>query len=338
MRDSDRYRDEILQEVERSRPSGTLGFGSSDAEEMKRLGRVLKDAGIVLSQHKQEMTAEHKHECFERIQEVRDLHNSWWNEKKGRREHEMNKNASTLEAEIDSLSSGHWDIFERQHKEFWNHARQISHMFKTLKPLRSEDRERLWEKHNAACEKVKLAQESRRQERESYSRQHRSDIIREVESARPFSGLFFSPPDVEEMKRLGRVLKDAGQLLSKHKQEMLGEHKQECFERIKEVKHVHDLYWEEFTRHRSRKQEDFHQRVRANIDRNRERLRKAVDALRRAKSHADTLRDDIASAWSDDFRDRAYGWLSEEEDRMRDIEESINEIQNWIQEDEDKLR
>jgi len=56
------------------------------------------------------------------------------------------------------------------------------------------------------------------------------------------------------------------------------------------------------------------------------------------RNHADDLRDKISSAWNDDFRDRAYGWLSETEDKIRDIEDSIQRIEDWIREDEEKLR
>jgi hypothetical protein len=71
---------------------------------------------------------------------------------------------------------------------------------------------------------------------------------------------------------------------------------------------------------------------------NRERLGKAVAALERAEQHASKLRSDIASAWSDTFVDRAYGWLAETEARIDSIEASIREISGWIEEDEAKLR
>jgi len=247
-------------------------------------------------------------------------------------------NARAIESEIQSLSSGHWDWFKRQYKDFWAHARQISHMFKTLKPLRREDRERLWDKFSTVCEEAKRKQRSEHEDRKFKSEQHRNDIIREAESARPCSLFGFAPPDVQEMKALGRVLRNASSMLSNYKKEMFGEHKQECFERIQEIRHVHDAWWGELKRHRSRRREEFQQRVRANLEKNCERHRKATDALRRMRNHADDLRDKISSAWNDDFRDRAYGWLSETEDKIRDIEDSIQRIEDWIREDEEKLR
>ena len=252
--------------------------------------------------------------------------------------YKADENAKTLENEILDLSSGHWSLFERQYKEFWQHAREISNLFKTLKPLKKEDRQALWERFSSVCEETKYQQKSEHEERKRKSSQHRDYIIREAESARPHTLLGFAPPDVEDMKALGNVLKRASSMLSENKKEMFGEHKQECYERIKEIRHIHDLWWDDLKKHRSEKHKNFQERVRANLEKNYERLRKATDALQRQRSHADKLRDDIDSAWNDDFRDRAYGWLSETEDKIRDIEQSIENIEDWIREDEEKLR
>jgi len=79
-------------------------------------------------------------------------------------------NAQSLESEITHLQCdyGALPILEPRYDEFWAHARRISAMFKTLKPLFREDRERLWAAYSAACEEVKGAQA---RERES----HRAD-------------------------------------------------------------------------------------------------------------------------------------------------------------------
>lgn len=247
-------------------------------------------------------------------------------------------NAKAIESEIQSISSGHWDWFKRQYKDFWVHARQISEMFKTFKPLRKEDRERLWEKFNNICEEVKRKQNSEYENRKFKSEQHRNSIISEIERARPCSLFGLDPPDVDEMKALGQVLRGAGQMLSKYKSEMYGEHKQECFERIQEIRKIHDAWWESLKQHRSKKVEDFQTRVRVNLERNYERHRKATAALESCRRHADELRDKIASAWNEDWKDKAYVWLSETEDKIRDIERSIEQIEEWIREDEEKLR
>lgn len=261
-----------------------------------------------------------------------------WSKSNGNFDRESQKNAEAIESAIQSLDNGHWNLFVRQYKEFWAHAREISGMFKNLKPLRREDRERLWAEFQSICDDVKRRQNEESENRQFKSAQHRNDILREAEHARPCSLFGFMPPDVQEMKALGGVLRNASKMLSEYKHEMFGEHKQECFALIQEIREIHDIWWEELKRHRSRRQEEFQERVRANLEKNYERLRKAADALEHQRSHVNDLHDQISSAWSDDFRDRAYGWLSEAEDKIRDIESSISQIEDWIHEDEDKLR
>ncbi len=155
----------------------------------------------------------------------------------------------------------------------------------------------------------------------------------------------------EDMKEKGRHLHQAGQLLGQYKHEMAAEHKQEVFERIKQIREQHDIFWgrvreanEEKQRIWEQKQRDFEQRkdharasIERNLEKNREQLRKAEDALERQKAHRRDLEDKISSAYSDSFRDRAEGWLDEANDKIADIEQSIERIEGWIDEGRSKL-
>lgn len=153
------------------------------------------------------------------------------------------------------------------------------------------------------------------------------------------------------MKEKGRRLRNAGQLLSKYKGELTHEHKNEVFERIKAIRKEHDAFWgrmhqahEEQQRQWEQKQREFEarksnakDRIRANIDKNKEQLRKAEDALARQKQNREKIRDQISSAYSDTFRNRAEGWLDEANAKIDDIEDSIRRIEGWIEEGRDKL-
>jgi chromosome segregation ATPase len=158
----------------------------------------------------------------------------------------------------------------------------------------------------------------------------------------------------EDMKRKGQQLREAGQLLSKLKHEMTNEHKAEIHERIVKTRENHDVFWERHREYQKEKQQIYEQkkqsweegqtrrqqakeRIAANIDKNKESLRKAEDALDRQRQHRRKLEDDIASAYSDSFRERAEGWLDECNDKISDIEESIQRLESWIQEGRDKL-
>lgn len=247
-------------------------------------------------------------------------------------------NANKIEREIEILSSGHWNNFQRQYREFWEHAKLISNLFKITKPLLHEDREKLWSEFNSVCEEVKRKQNSEYENRKYKSEQHRDNILSEAERSRPCTVFGFAPPDIEEMKHLGQTLRGAGAMLSKHKSEMFGEHKQECFNRIEEISRIHDAWWDFLKQERSRRHNDFQARVRANLEKNYERHSKASNALDSLRRHADDLRDKIDSAWNDDWKDQAYVWLSEMEDKIKDIEQYLEQIEGWIREDEEKPR
>jgi hypothetical protein len=165
-------------------------------------------------------------------------------------------------------------------------------------------------------------------------------------------GLLQTTPD--DMKWKGKKLREAGQLFKSVKHEMTREHKAEIHERIVSIRESHDAYWERYREYREERakiheekrraweegkarREAAKERIRANIEKNEEKLSKARDALRRHQQRCDDLRDQIASAWSDSFRDRAEGWLDEAEEKVTDIEQHIERLESWISEDEAKL-
>ena len=249
-----------------------------------------------------------------------------------------NKNATMLKLEIDSLEKGHWSLWERQYKDFWAHVGSINQLFKTLKPLNHSDREILWKRLGQICKDVKSKQQSQFEDKRAKSSEHFSYIMSEINKSSYVKFNDFSSANFDFMKELGQKLKKSGSLLSKYKQEMLGSHKQECFDRIQEIRRDHDLWWKDYKSHKSSNQYDFKERVKRNIEKNRDRLYKANKALEHARDHAEELKDKISSAWSDKFKDMAYDWLSETEDKIKDIEYSIRQIEDWINEDECKLR
>jgi len=143
----------------------------------------------------------------------------------------------------------------------WSHAKRISQLCKQLKPLKKDDREDLWARFSSVCEEIKQKQQSEHQERVWKSKRHLENILSEISHAEVNTFFGFDPPDIQEMKRLGQVLKQASKMLSEYKGEMIGEHKQECFNRIQQVRRDHDAWWKDLTRHRDRKREEFEARV-----------------------------------------------------------------------------
>lgn len=72
-------------------------------------------------------------------------------------EEKANDNYTRIKGEIEQLSISHWRIPHviRNYGSFWIHAKEISRMFKELKPLRKENREELWSIYSTICEEVK---------------------------------------------------------------------------------------------------------------------------------------------------------------------------------------
>lgn len=170
----------------------------------------------------------------------------------------------------------------------------------------------------------------------------------EINASEPNELFGFSLNTKDTLIALGDRLKQAMNYFSENKEEMLGRDKSECFEAGKRMRSIHDHAWIDYKRradeHYSQKNDDwqrkqsaFKERVRENLRKNYEKLSAAEAALDRFMSHADKLRDDISEAYTDGFRDRAEGWLSETESKIDSIREQIERLNDWISEDEAKL-
>ena len=250
-----------------------------------------------------------------------------------------NDNRNRIHDELCHLLGGHWKqpLIERDYSSFWSHVKEIHVLFKELKPIRREDREELWGRFTSICEEVKNKQHDNNQQRGWRSEDVKKDVMSDLHAAEVQDFFGFDSPDVDEMKRLSIVLRDAKRNLEDKKHEMLPRDRQECYDLFHEIHRAHDAWWEDLKRHRSERKEEYQQRLRSNIERNREKLQKANNALESCERNADSLRDKIADAYNDDWRTKAEGWLSELEEKIEDIKRSIEEIERWIDEDEDKL-
>jgi hypothetical protein len=241
----------------------------------------------------------------------------------------MASGSDLLEEEIDSLTREQFDG-----RVFWNHVRQINDLFKSTK-LPPEDRERLWNKLSMECDTMKRVQDSRKNAVQAQSQNWFESIRHDVLSAKVCTLFGFNNPDIEEMKRLSIVLRDAGQELSEHKTEMTFQHKQELFQLIQEVRQEQDAWWESL---KKTKEEDYRERIKANIAKNNNQLRHQVAALDRHETARDNLQSKIDDSDGGNWKDRAIDeYMPELEAKIDDIKESIRRIEGWIEEDEAKL-
>lgn len=181
---------------------------------------------------------------------------------------------------------------------------------------------------------------------------------------------------IEEMKEKGKRLKEIKQETYSLKREMTREHATDVFEKILEVREHHDEFWNHFKEYaaqkkrikeekhqawleRKKEKENRNERTRQNIAENeakledaleqrdaikerirenRQKIEDAEEHLEKMERQKDDLEDQISSAWSDSFRDRAEGWLEEKEEHIRSKEAYIERLESWIEQDKDKLQ
>jgi hypothetical protein len=237
-----------------------------------------------------------------------------------------------IESEIDLLVHEQSDS-----RVFWEHVRRINAMFKNVK-LPQEERENLWNKLSLHCSQMKAVQQSRREGILAKSTFWFDSIRHDILLSKPNDLFGFDPPDIEEMKALSNKLREAGQELSNHKDEITFQHKQELFQLIQEVRKIQDTWWDDLKKQRDQKQKDFRERIKANLEKNKERLRRQCDALERHETALNNLQEKIDNASEGNWLDRALSeYKPDLETKIDDIKESIKRIEGWIEEDEAKL-
>lgn len=244
----------------------------------------------------------------------------------------------------------HFSKFERSDwRPVWALCKEIQHDFKVARDFPSgADRQNAWERF---CSVRSRASELADYEKDAFihqSKELRNDLFYRLKSVgwTPVNDIlfFFDPTTVDEIKQMGTILHEVGQQLKEYKRYMTAEHKSEVFERMQEKHAELNHFWEkrkeaQFVRNQEfeRKREAFRARTLANIQKNRERLYKAEAAADRCRNHISELEDKLSSATSEEYADRVSGWLSEELNRLSDIQESIERFRGWIDEDESKL-
>lgn len=270
---------------------------------------------------------------------------------------------ATLQASIPRVDA--IQVFFTRHdwRPIWSQCALIQDGFRSVRYPSVADRQAAWERFaqvRREASRLKVLEDDLVRDR---SDGRRSEILRLCERAR-WSRLldtvfFFDRTTVDEMKQLSGLLSQARGILSGHKADMLGAHKQECFEAIKEAQATHDEFWERYKAELGRRQSEYHERqaerarrqvewdarqqnrndrIRENIDSNREKLSRAISALYRQRERAseieERLRETASAKWQD-----IYGqWLAEAYAKISDIEQSIDRIRRWIEEGEQQLR
>ena len=250
-------------------------------------------------------------------------------------------NAELLDREIKNLVSLTSPIRENRpvitkYQDFWNKVKYITALFKELKPLARSDRDLLWKQFNTLCREIKENQKAEYGTLESLSQGHLNEIMQLAEQAQlPFRA---PPPNIQELVERGQVLNNAGDTLGKFKHEMIAKHKKVCFDKIQEIRKIHDAAWESVNAVKPKQQTGGKFRARKNLEANYERYKKAARALENFQIGRDHIRTFLASCKNPEKIARANSQLVETEARIKDIEEGIRKLEKWIAEDERILK
>jgi hypothetical protein len=250
-------------------------------------------------------------------------------------------NAELLDREIKNLVSLTRPIRENRpiitkYQDFWNKAKQITALFKELKPLAKSDRDLLWNRFNTVCREVKDKQKAEYGTLESLSQQHLDEILKLGDLAKLPPGE--SVPGIHELVERGQALKNAGDMLGRFKHAMIAKHKKACFDRIQEIRKTHDAAWESVNAVKPKKQTVTKFRARKNLEANYVRYRKAAGALENFQIGRDHIRTFLATCKDPEKATKAKIQLGETEARIKDIEEGIRKLGKWIAEDEQSLK
>jgi hypothetical protein len=89
-------------------------------------------------------------------------------------------NADRLDRAIGDLRS---DLNRGQFKDFWRGVRDVNQLFRSLKPLVREERERLWSAYQSLCEDAKNQRERSERNRGHISTQKRNLVERRLDEA-----------------------------------------------------------------------------------------------------------------------------------------------------------
>ena len=250
-------------------------------------------------------------------------------------------NAELLDQEIKNLSSLNGPIRENRpivtkYQDFWNKTKQITVLFRDLKPLSKSDRDLLWKKFNALCLDVKEKQKAEYGTLEFLSQQHQGEIMKLADLAQLPRGT--PAPEIHELVERGQTLKNAGDMLGRFKHAMIAKHKKACFDKIQEIRKTHNAAWDSINAVKPKQHTGTKFRARKNLEANYERYKKASSALENFQIGRDHIRTFLTSCNDPEKAAKAKIQLAETEARIKDIEEGIRKLGKWIADDEHNLK
>ncbi len=224
----------------------------------------------------------------------------------------------------------------------WEKAREIQAIFNNgVRFPTFQIRQTAWEHFRNLRDEASRVFKEQQEQIQDNSEECRNEILSQAESAEYRSiedtMFFFDRTTVEGMKVKARQLKGAFEILSRYKDQMLGEHKQECHKRLCEVKETHDQWWMQFKGTISERHSDRRERIQANLEKNREKLEAAAERLEKIRENVENNRSKLKETTCEKWIDIFTQWIEDGETDVEKTEAWIDTLHEWIKEGEDQL-
>ena len=239
-------------------------------------------------------------------------------------------NSSLIENEIENLDSGHWkNMFRRDYKEFWEHSRKISEMFKTLKPISKENRERLWEKFRSICDQAKYQQNDEQLKFNVQSNNKRESIEIKIKEAYYYAKGGKNQDDLSSAKNLLNEAMDQ----MKDGEKMTKEDNNTCYEKWREanqqIRYKREWLWELNYDRLKGMAYDAQSTAQVTPHEGIKKIKETQSELKSAHLSKDQR------GWIRDILDEAYEIVSRKFDEIR--QEKERKHQEWSQRMEEKV-
>lgn len=270
-------------------------------------------------------------------------------------------NAKKLAALIDQEAAHPGRVGGRQVRDFWDHAKKVGAAFKELKPLRREDREQLWERHNELCTEAKRRQQQARADQAAESRRKRDLVMDKLSEAANFAD---GARDVHDIDRAYALIDEAREwmkdgwsgfnaatdITSMTSGRMSRDDRSTCHERIRAVQARLRSRRDELRRAQyDRLERAANAALNTAVDGD---IREAKDAIKRTqrdlktaymtREQRDLVRDILNDAWQRtsarskekqrEWRERQEGHIERWTQRLHDNEDFIHRMESQIDE------
>jgi len=223
----------------------------------------------------------------------------------------------------------------------WAKAEAIQAAFRSgVRYPSQEHRDQTWTRFNNLRNEVTHRANLDRERTFSVSKDWRDRIMAKIEQARLGQLVRrIAPVVADNVEQPEEHLRHADRMFSDNKHQMLLEHRDECLERIEEVR-VHTNLAGEHVRADAGLVE-YHTgiehilcMIENNISRNRDTKLKALRSVESSESKISRLSELLDRARIDSYRTQIEAWLADAQARKESVEESVWQLNEWIQHDE----